>query len=436
MRAKYDGNVKQDLEAQLALGRELTQKNQQSDSSDSEDDDGKAAGAKSGNGNPWLDRQPSDDLGEAFSGYKKFWEEHNANEKATKKIKQAIKKVKEEKIAEVPQRESSDEEEEEDESDIDEASSLSENEDSSKFINDLFDEAEEKISHRMESKLSELKPKLLEIEREKKGLRKKKRGANARDANYLGFVKKAKLGDVDEALNEGDVEEETVHIPSKRLLNEIKAKKAEKEKFMKGSNDIDPESFLSVKSKHLITAIPKSQDLDEVDDEFEVNQLSKANKMSLAEAFESDDIINDFTEEVETEAKKNAATDDATTLPGWGNWGGHGVKAPNPKFFKKVPEVKRKDRIIISSATNEKLQKHLVSTVPFPFKSVQDFEASMRLPIGRDFIPESAHRKLTLPSIVTKAGTIIEPMTEDILVQKGPPVKIMKKGKKVRKGRK
>jgi len=125
------------------------------------------------------------------------------------------------------------------------------------------------------------------------------------------------------------------------------------------------------------------------------------------------------------------------TLPGWGSWGGDGVQARHNKFMKKAPEVKKKDKIIISNAVNEKLRKHLVSSVPFPFKSVQDFEASMRLPIGRDFIPESAHRKLTLPSVVTKAGTIIEPMTEEILVQetstKSKFTKRAKKGRKVKK---
>lgn len=427
----------------MALGRELTQKNRQSESSESDDDDEGAPVLK--NENPWLgSNSTGDPLDEVFSGYKKFWEEHNANEKKMKKLKKDSKKStpvvieeqhKDDDEPEVSEPESSQDEEEEEDSD---------DENPSKFINDLFDEAEDKINTKMETKLIALKPKLLlsEGKSAKKKQVKKKRGSNVHDANYLGFEKKAKLGDVDESLIQGkmrddNVEDETTHIPSKVLLKEVKQKKEAKKNFMRGNGEINPDSFLSVKSKHLITAVPKSQDLDDADDEFEVNQLSKANKLSLAEAFENDDIVNDFEQEVEDEAKKNL-NDDDTILPGWGNWGGHGVNAKKHKFERKAPQYKKKDRIIISTTPNEKLQKHLISSVPFPFKSVQEFEASMRLPIGRDFIPETAHQKLTLSSVVTKAGTIIEPMTEDILVKNGPAktnkfMKSNKKGKKFRK---
>lgn len=55
--------------------------------------------------------------------------------------------------------------------------------------------------------------------------------------------------------------------------------------------------------------------------------------------------------------------------------------------------------------------------MPFPFRSVRDFEASIRAPIGRTWVPETAHRQLSAPKIVTHAGQKIEPMTEDALVQ-------------------
>lgn len=425
--------MKQDLETQLALGRELMQKNRQSESSDSEDEETVVV---TNTENPWLgSKEASNPLDEVFSGYKKFWEEHNENQKQLKKAKKDLKKPEPEPapIAEAATSEESEGEE------VENDSSESDDENPSKFINDLFDEAEEKINSKMETKLDQLKPNLLNEDKTKKRKDlKKKRGTNVRDANYLGFEKKAKLGDVDEPLMEGDDNEiETAHVPSKFLLREIKQKKKEKLKFMKGSDDINPDSFLSVKSKHLITAVPKLQDMGEADDEYDVNQLSKANKLSLAEAFENDDIINDFEQEVEKEDKKNNVTEEAL-LPGWGSWGGQGVKERNSKYIKKVSLVKKKDRIIISSAPNEKLQKHLISSVPFPFKSLQDFEASMRLPIGRDFIPETAHRKLTMPAVVTKAGTVIEPMSEDVLVTSSSiknkfTKKNVKKGRKVRK---
>jgi U3 small nucleolar RNA-associated protein 14 len=68
----------------------------------------------------------------------------------------------------------------------------------------------------------------------------------------------------------------------------------------------------------------------------------------------------------------------------------------------------------VKTNTKIKLQ---VSDLPFPFRSVKEFEASIRAPIGRTWVPETAHRQLSAPKIVTHAGQKIEPMSEDALVQ-------------------
>lgn len=57
-----------------------------------------------------------------------------------------------------------------------------------------------------------------------------------------------------------------------------------------------------------------------------------------------------------------------------------------------------------------------VSQLPYQFTSVKDFEASVRAPIGRTFVPEAVHKKLTTPAVTTKKGTVIEPMTENELL--------------------
>lgn len=69
-----------------------------------------------------------------------------------------------------------------------------------------------------------------------------------------------------------------------------------------------------------------------------------------------------------------------------------------------------------------------VSDLPYPFKSVKDFEASVRAPVGRLFVPEAAHKKLTAPATVTKMGMVIQPMTEDELLRQETPVKSKGKG--------
>ncbi|KAL7024547.1 hypothetical protein ACKWTF_013100 [Chironomus riparius] len=450
IRAKYDTNAQQEIEAQLQIARDLTQK-QQKESSDSDSDE-EMPGSNKNADNPWLNGKNPEDEDDIFGGYRKFWEEKNANEKALKKLRKVNEK---QTVPEEPKPETneengkiensgtkkSDEEQSMSENDdelsenssdentesqnnskngwIEEDVVSSDNEDPSNFINDLFDKAEENINKKLDSKLKELKPKLLTVTKpEKKKNKTLKNKPDVNDPKYLEFEREAQLGDIDEALNEGsdDQEQVTRLPPSKKLKNEIQQLKEDKKSFMRGTKDeIDPSSFLNVKSKHLLTSIPKTQELDDVDEE-EYATLAAANKMSLAEAFENDDIINDFIEDVEAEASKNQKTSNST-LMGWGSWAGEGIKEKKRKFIDRNPQIKRKDRVIVNTTPHESLKKHLISSVPFPFTTIKDFQASMRAPIGKDFNPSSAHSKLTMESVITKAGTIIEPMSEEALVK-------------------
>lgn len=68
--------------------------------------------------------------------------------------------------------------------------------------------------------------------------------------------------------------------------------------------------------------------------------------------------------------------------------------------------------------------------MPFPFTSVEEYEASIRAPLGTTWMPQSAHVKLTLPPVVTKMGTVIAPMDESQLVSKDESLSSNKKKKK------
>lgn len=86
-----------------------------------------------------------------------------------------------------------------------------------------------------------------------------------------------------------------------------------------------------------------------------------------------------------------------------------------------APEKRRVDNqnnLVIIENQDERLQKHLVANIPFPFTSVDEYEKSIRAPIGSDFVPATANRLLTKPTVTTKSGTIIEPMNENMLVNK------------------
>lgn len=126
------------------------------------------------------------------------------------------------------------------------------------------------------------------------------------------------------------------------------------------------------------------------------------------------------------QVKKSQPKDIDLTLPGWGCWGGKNIKVSKRKkkrFILKVPkDLPRKDEnkgdVIILEQDNPKIKEHQINELPYPFTSVKDYEASVRMPIGRNFVSENAHRKLIEPVIKTRIGKIIEPMNENVLVKK------------------
>ena len=89
------------------------------------------------------------------------------------------------------------------------------------------------------------------------------------------------------------------------------------------------------------------------------------------------------------------------------------------KFPKDAPRRdENKGDVVIIEEKDPKVKAHQVSDLPYPFNSVKDFEASIRAPIGRTFVPENAHRRFIQPAVKTKMGEIIEPMDTDVLLQK------------------
>lgn len=56
-----------------------------------------------------------------------------------------------------------------------------------------------------------------------------------------------------------------------------------------------------------------------------------------------------------------------------------------------------------------------VSELPFPFEQHQQFEQSMRTPVGSTWNTQRAFQKLTAPRVITRTGHIIQPISaEDV----------------------
>ncbi|KAK7173962.1 hypothetical protein R3I93_003710 [Phoxinus phoxinus] len=145
----------------------------------------------------------------------------------------------------------------------------------------------------------------------------------------------------------------------------------------------------------------------------------------IKEAFAGDDVISDF---MKDKRKQEAAARPKVvdlTLPGWGEWGGVGLKPSRWKRrrfrVKMAPPPPRQDQklpdVIISEKRNASLAPHQVSHLPFPFENPAQFESCIRTPIGPTWNTQNVVKKMTKPKVVTTMGAIIEPMVKEDFIK-------------------
>ncbi|KAM8753486.1 U3 small nucleolar RNA-associated protein 14 homolog A [Rhynchonycteris naso] len=180
---------------------------------------------------------------------------------------------------------------------------------------------------------------------------------------------------------------------------------------------IDLQNILSTKSPSVKSlAVPTT--IEELGDEQERDQ-----KEMIKEAFAGDDVIRDFLKEKREAVEASKPKDVDLTLPGWGEWGGAGLKPSAKKrrrFLIKAPKgPPRKDRnlpnVIINEKRNIHAAAHQVRVLPYPFTHHQQFERTIQTPVGSTWNTQRAFQKLTTPKIVTKPGHIIKPVkAEDV----------------------
>ena len=70
----------------------------------------------------------------------------------------------------------------------------------------------------------------------------------------------------------------------------------------------------------------------------------------------------------------------------------------------------KKQKVIINEKRDKKVAKYLLDTVPYPFKTREQYEASIRAPIGKEWNTASSHEKMTKPAVIVKSGSIINPI--------------------------
>ena len=167
---------------------------------------------------------------------------------------------------------------------------------------------------------------------------------------------------------------------------------------------------------------------DSETDEEEMGQMPFVlrNQDLVRKAFAGDEVVADFEKEkAEIAHNEDSKTIDAT-LPGWGNWTGEGLgkkvqkrnKGRILKTEEGVPKERRKDakldKVVINEKRVKKNAKYLASNLPHPFENRQQYERSLRLPVGPEWTTKETFQAATKPRILMKQG-IVAPMVKPII---------------------
>jgi len=180
----------------------------------------------------------------------------------------------------------------------------------------------------------------------------------------------------------------------------------------------------STKPSRKTTALDVSS--DESDDEPSAHlPFAIRDQELIKRAFAGADVVGDF------EAEKRQTIDDEdekivdNTLPGWGSWTGDGLskkeRARNKgRFLTKAEGIKEQnrkdaklDRVIINEKRVKKNGKYLAATLPHPFETRQQYERSLRLPVGPEWGTKETFQDATKPRLLVKQG-IIAPMSKPL----------------------
>lgn len=278
---------------------------------------------------------------------------------------------------------------------------------SAEKVDDIFDNLQLSLDQQLAKKYRKLQANL--VPSKKKKTKKQKAQSKKKSVTDLSFPKSKSKAIIDEELitNDNSKSSELERLNSILSKTEVQPP------------NIDPSTSVKISQPvNLETEIPDPLTLDENEND---NQ-----KDIILEAFEDDDVVDEFQKSKKDVVNKDVPKDVNLTLPGWGTWDGCGLPVSNRKntrfivkFPKKIPRRDdNKGNLIIYEDSSAKVKSHQVNEVPFPFTKVKDFEASIRAPIGNTFVPELAFRKMIRPAVTTKAGTIIEPLTTDVLLKK------------------
>ncbi|ORY61880.1 small-subunit processome [Neocallimastix californiae] len=174
------------------------------------------------------------------------------------------------------------------------------------------------------------------------------------------------------------------------------------------------EEIKSKKIDDIISGIATENSNDIEEDNFQ--SITRGDLLQMAFA-ENDVFEDEFNEEKQQLIDEENASDKEDALPGWGSWSGKGVK----KRKKKVQKVEKKPKtnnrkdaklknVIINERRIKKSVKYMVSDIPHPFENKEQYEKSIRTPVGKEWTTINTHKETIRPRVLTMPGKIIHPL--------------------------
>ncbi|GMG40298.1 unnamed protein product [Ambrosiozyma monospora] len=223
------------------------------------------------------------------------------------------------------------------------------------------------------------------------------------------------------------VEESSSKLDKSAAKIAKKQEKKENKKRKHGQSDQDEDNDTKVQIETSKTTISIIDPLAKpANDEYE----GDATRQSDIQMFKQQDLIkqafagdSEVVIDEEFQAEKNAIEDEEDdkvvddTLPGWGSWSSNPTSKKR-KIIKTIKGVTRKDKrkdknkkqVIINERVNKKNVKYMASSVPYPFETREQYEKSLRMPLGQEWVSRETHQKSVMPKVVVQFGDVVDPL--------------------------
>ena len=210
-------------------------------------------------------------------------------------------------------------------------------------------------------------------------------------------------------------------VPAKTASVDMPAKPRS---ALKGAREAEKAHQGGEPSKLVASAL--AIDDDQEDDEAERLPFVLRNQDLVRKAFAGDEVVADFAKEKQQTIKDDEEKIIDNTLPGWGSWTGAGITKKQEKRNKgrvlvKEPGIAKEkrqdsklDRVIINEKRVKKNSKYLASNLPHPFETRQQYERSLRLPVGPEWTTKETFQSATKPRILMKQG-VIKPIAKPMI---------------------